>query len=102
WRLIDAAGCRGLARGGAMVSRKHANFLINTGGATATDIEGLAEEVRRRVQETSGIVLEWEIQRVGRPKPGQGPIERESAHYQTRMAEHGRSGNDHSNSSAPP
>jgi UDP-N-acetylmuramate dehydrogenase len=102
WRLIDAAGCRGLARGGAMVSHKHTNFLINTGGATATDIEGLAEEVRRRVQETSGIVLEWEIQRIGRPKPGQGPIEWESAHYQTPMAEQGRFGNDHSNGSAPP
>jgi UDP-N-acetylmuramate dehydrogenase len=66
WRLIDAAGCRGLARGGAMVSRKHANFLINTGSATAADIEGLAEDVRRRVRETSGVMLEWEIQRIGR------------------------------------
>src|SRR5262249_2322204 len=55
WRLIDVAGCRGLARGGAIVSHKHANFLINTGNATAADIEGLAEEVRRRVYETSGI-----------------------------------------------
>jgi len=67
WRLIDAAGCRGLARGGAMVSEKHANFLINTGNATATDLEALGDEVRRRVHETSGIVLEWEIERVGRP-----------------------------------
>ena len=67
WRLIDAAGCRGLRRGGAMVSRQHANFLVNTGNATAADIEGLGEEVRRRVFETSGIVLEWEIRRVGRP-----------------------------------
>ena len=66
WRLIDAAGCRGLAWGGAVVSRKHANFLINTGSATAADIEGLAEEVRRRVRETSGVMLEWEIQRIGR------------------------------------
>ena len=67
WRLIDAAGCRGLVRGGAMVSDKHTNFLINTGGATAADIEGLGEEVRRRVHAESGIVLEWEIRRIGRP-----------------------------------
>ena len=66
WQLIDAAGCRGLARGGAMVSEKHANFLINTGNATAGDIEGLGEEVRRRVHDRFGIVLEWEIRRVGR------------------------------------
>ncbi len=49
WELIDAAGCRGLARGGAQVSEKHCNFLLNTGGATAADLEGLGEEVRRRV-----------------------------------------------------
>ena len=67
WRLIDAAGCRGLARGGAMVSRQHTNFLINTGTATAADLEGLGEEVRRRVLDTSGIWLEWEIERIGRP-----------------------------------
>jgi UDP-N-acetylmuramate dehydrogenase len=67
WRLIDAAGCRGLARGGAMVSEKHTNFLINTGAAAAADIEGLGEEVRRRVHETFGVVLEWEIRRIGRP-----------------------------------
>jgi len=66
WRLIDSAGCRGLVRGGAMVSEKHANFLINTGSATAADLEGLGEEVRQRVYEASGIELEWEIQRVGR------------------------------------
>jgi len=65
WRLIDAAGCRGLVRGAAMVSEKHTNFLINTGNATATDLEDLGEEVRRRVYETSGIVLEWEIERIG-------------------------------------
>ena len=70
WELIDAAGCRGLARGGAMVSEKHTNFLINTGSATAADIEGLGEEVRRRVHAQSGIVLEWEIRRVGRPLAG--------------------------------
>ena len=72
WELIDAAGCRGLARGGAQISEKHANFLINTGNATAADLEGLGEEVRRRVFETSGITLEWEIKRVGRPLPGLG------------------------------
>jgi UDP-N-acetylmuramate dehydrogenase len=67
WELIDRAGCRGLRRGGAQVSEKHANFLINTGEATASDLEGLGEEVRRRVFETSGISLEWEIKRIGRP-----------------------------------
>jgi UDP-N-acetylmuramate dehydrogenase len=67
WRLIDAAGCRGLVRGGAMVSQQHTNFLINTGTATAADLEGLGEEVRRRVHDTSGIWLEWEIERVGAP-----------------------------------
>jgi UDP-N-acetylmuramate dehydrogenase len=67
WRLVDAAGCRGLAKGGAQVSEKHANFLINTGDASSSDIEGLGEEVRRRVAESQGVNLEWEIQRVGRP-----------------------------------
>jgi UDP-N-acetylmuramate dehydrogenase len=66
WRLVDAAGCRGLKLGGAQVSEKHANFLINTGEATSADIEGLGEEVRRRVAESQGVSLEWEIQRVGR------------------------------------
>ncbi len=66
WRLVDAAGCRGLKMGGAQVSEKHANFLINTGDATSADIEGLGEEVRRRVSESQGVTLEWEIQRVGR------------------------------------
>jgi UDP-N-acetylmuramate dehydrogenase len=70
WELIDRAGCRGLTRGGAQVSEKHANFLINIGNATAADLEGLGEEVRRRVFENSGIVLDWEIKRVGRPVPG--------------------------------
>jgi UDP-N-acetylmuramate dehydrogenase len=70
WRLIDAAGCRGLACGGAMVSQKHANFLINTGSATAADLEALGEEVRRRVYDASGVVLEWEIERIGHPIPG--------------------------------
>jgi UDP-N-acetylmuramate dehydrogenase len=67
WRLVDAAGCRGLTLGGAQVSEKHANFLINTGEATSADIEGLGEQVRRRVAESQGVSLEWEIQRVGRP-----------------------------------
>ena len=70
WELIDRAGCRGLQRGGAMVSEKHANFLINTGSATAADLESLGEEVRRRVHETSGVMLEWEIRRIGRPAGG--------------------------------
>ena len=67
WELVDAAGCRGLTMGGAQVSEKHTNFLINTADATSADIEGLGEEVRRRVYEHSGVELEWEIQRVGRP-----------------------------------
>src|SRR6201996_2224989 len=67
WELIDAAGCRGLTRGGAMVSEKHCNFLINTGSATAADIEGLGEEVRRRVLAATGVRLEWEIRRIGVP-----------------------------------
>ncbi len=69
WELIDRAGCRGLTRGGAMVSELHTNFLVNLGGATAADIEGLGEEVRRRVFEMSGIRLEWEIRRIGSPIP---------------------------------
>ncbi|WP_265571464.1 UDP-N-acetylmuramate dehydrogenase [Sphingomicrobium nitratireducens] len=66
WKEVDAAGCRGLQMGGAQVSEKHTNFLINTGDATAADIEGLGEEVRRRVKAHSGVELEWEILRVGR------------------------------------
>jgi UDP-N-acetylmuramate dehydrogenase len=65
WQLIDAAGCRGLTRGAAMVSDKHCNFLINTGGATAADLEALGETVRARVAAHSGIRLEWEIKRLG-------------------------------------
>lgn len=65
WELIDRAGCRGLRIGGAQVSEKHCNFLINTGDATAADVEALGEEVRRRVRETSGIELRWEIRRIG-------------------------------------
>jgi UDP-N-acetylmuramate dehydrogenase len=65
WQLIDQAGCRGLRIGAAQVSEKHCNFLINLGEATAGDIEGLGEEVRRRVQEKTGVQLEWEIRRIG-------------------------------------
>ena len=67
WQLIDAAGCRGLIAGGAQVSELHCNFLINLGTATASDIETLGETVRRRVQESSGVALEWEIKRIGVP-----------------------------------
>ncbi len=67
WKLVDAAGCRGLTIGRAQVSELHTNFLINLGGATASEIEGLGEEVRRRVKETSGVTLEWEIKRIGLP-----------------------------------
>ncbi len=66
WQLVDQAGCRGLTMGGAQVSEKHTNFLINTGDATSTEIEALGEEVRRRVKDHAGVTLEWEIQRVGR------------------------------------
>jgi len=68
WELIDGAGCRGLKVGGAQVSEKHTNFLINTGEATAADIEGLGEEVRHRVFEQSGVLLQWEIRRIGERK----------------------------------
>lgn len=66
WQLVDEAGCRGLMIGGAQVSEKHTNFLINTGTATSADIEALGEEVRRRVLAKSGVDLQWEIQRIGR------------------------------------
>ena len=66
WELVDAAGCRGLTIGGAQVSEKHTNFLLNVDNATSTEIEQLGEEVRRRVRDHSGVELEWEIQRVGR------------------------------------
>jgi len=65
WQLIDAAGCRGLRCGGAQVSELHCNFLINTGEATAADIEDLGEDVRARVKAQSGVTLEWEIKRIG-------------------------------------
>jgi UDP-N-acetylmuramate dehydrogenase len=65
WKLIDAAGCRGLRIGGAQVSQMHCNFLINTGSATGHDIETLGETVRARVKQNSGIELHWEIKRIG-------------------------------------
>ncbi|MBS29461.1 MAG: UDP-N-acetylenolpyruvoylglucosamine reductase [Alphaproteobacteria bacterium] len=65
WELVDKAGCRGLRLGGAQVSEKHCNFLVNTGNATAADIEGLGEEVRRRVREATGVELTWELERIG-------------------------------------
>jgi UDP-N-acetylmuramate dehydrogenase len=67
WQLIDGAGCRGLKRGDAQVSEMHCNFLINLGSATAADIEALGEAVRRKVEEQSGVTLEWEIKRIGLP-----------------------------------
>ena len=73
WQLIDRAGCRGLRRGGAMVSEQHCNFLINTGMATAADLEALGEEVRARVREASGVELEWEIRRIGEPNGPPAP-----------------------------
>jgi UDP-N-acetylmuramate dehydrogenase len=67
WKLVDAAGCRGLRVGGAQVSEMHCNFLINTGDATGHDIEMLGETVRERVKANSGIELQWEIKRIGVP-----------------------------------
>ena len=70
WELIGTAGCRGLTRGGAQVSNQHCNFLINTGTASAADLEGLGGDVRHRVADATGVTLEWEIQRIGVPGPG--------------------------------
>jgi UDP-N-acetylmuramate dehydrogenase len=67
WKVIDEAGMRGARLGGAQMSEMHSNFLINAGGATAADLEGLGENVRKRVFQNSGITLEWEIMRVGEP-----------------------------------
>ena len=69
WKVIDKAGLRGATLGGAQMSPKHPNFLVNTGTATAADLENLGELVRKRVYETSGIELQWEIMRVGEPAP---------------------------------
>jgi len=71
WELIDAAGCRGMRIGGAQVSEKHCNFLINHGDATAADVELLGETVRRKVKETCGVELEWEILRIGDAEQGE-------------------------------
>ncbi|WIY25515.1 UDP-N-acetylmuramate dehydrogenase [Parasedimentitalea psychrophila] len=68
WKVIDDAGLRGAMRGAAQMSEKHSNFLINRGGATAADLEGLGEEVRKKVYASSGITLEWEIMRIGEPQ----------------------------------
>ena len=80
WQLVDAAGCRGLRLGGAQVSEKHTNFLINTGDATSADIEALGEAVRARVLAHSGVALDWEIERVGETLPspleGKGQVAR--------------------------
>ncbi|MDE1905273.1 MAG: UDP-N-acetylmuramate dehydrogenase [Rhodospirillales bacterium] len=67
WKLVDDAGCRGLRVGQAQVSDLHCNFLLNLGGATAADLEGLGEEVRRQVKQKSGVLLRWEIKRIGVP-----------------------------------
>jgi UDP-N-acetylmuramate dehydrogenase len=69
WELIDDAGCRGLVLGDAQVSELHCNFLVNRGNASAADIESLGDEVRRRVFDTCGVMLEWEIERVGIRRP---------------------------------
>jgi len=79
WELIDRAGCRGLRRGGAVVSEKHCNFLVNTGGASAADLEGLGEEVRRRVLDATGQRLEWEIRRIGVPASSRPTVVAEDA-----------------------
>ncbi len=72
WELIDRAGCRGLKRGGAMVSEQHCNFMLNTGSATAMDLELLGEEVRSRVLKETGVYLEWEVRRIGKaPQRGE-------------------------------
>ena len=70
WELIDRAGCRGMRNGGAQVSEQHCNFLINTGSATASDLEALGEKVRDRVRDKCGVELEWEIRRIGVPAAG--------------------------------
>jgi UDP-N-acetylmuramate dehydrogenase len=74
WKLVDAAGCRGLKVGGAQMSEMHANFMINTGGATAADLERLGEKVREKVYEATGVMLRWEIKRIGVPLEGDADI----------------------------
>ncbi len=70
WKVIDEAGMRGARRGGAVMSEKHPNFLVNAGGASAADLEGLGEEVRKRVFQNSGLSLHWEVRRIGKPAAG--------------------------------
>ena len=77
WQLIDQAGCRGLRIGGAVMSEKHCNFMINEGGATACDLETLGETVRERVLKASGVALQWEIRRLGEPQTGEPTVEAE-------------------------
>lgn len=72
WKVIDDAGMRGARKGGAQMSEKHSNFLINTGDATAADLEGLGEEVRKKVYQSAGLTLEWEIMRIGEYAPTEG------------------------------
>lgn len=72
WKVIDDAGMRGARLGGAQMSEKHSNFLLNADQATAADLENLGEEVRKRVFQNSGITLEWEIMRVGEHAPKEG------------------------------
>ena len=67
WQAVDKAGCRGLTIGGAQISELHCNFMINTGGATAADLEQLGDTVRQKVKETTGLDLRWEIQWIGKP-----------------------------------
>ncbi|MDE0967988.1 MAG: UDP-N-acetylmuramate dehydrogenase [Octadecabacter sp.] len=77
WKMIDDAGMRGMTRGGAIINTMHSNFLTNAGGATAADLERLGEDVRKKVYETSGLTLEWEIMRVGEPAPqGLPPLQK--------------------------
>ncbi|MDA0675649.1 MAG: UDP-N-acetylmuramate dehydrogenase [Proteobacteria bacterium] len=83
WELIDRAGCRGLVLGDAQVSELHCNFLINRGRATAADIEGLGEDVRRRVFAATGIRLEWEIRRIGCPAVGLRAVAPDTGHRST-------------------
>ena len=75
WQLIDDAGCRGLRVGGAVISEKHCNFIVNDNNATATDIEALGEEVRKRVKAQSGVDLQWEIRRIGVGADEKGAIQ---------------------------
>ena len=87
WKVIDAAGLRGARHGGAQMSEKHPNFLLNTGGASAADLEALRETVRKRVFQDSGITLDWEVLRVGEPAPGGSPHQKKGASPQDKTGE---------------